>query len=345
MSKINQRILRKIIKFQLDLIRLENRQKRQAINILNDVEKRIVSTLSEGELLQFSRNKINSVISSLHDPIKTAYETIKNETQDTLDGLVEIQIKAAYDSLASVVINTSVALPAAGVIAQLNKPLMQGALFSDWVSKQSADTIFKVSGAIREGVFLGETNQDIIRRIAGTKTTPGLIEISRKSAASLVQTATHQVGNNARQAVYEANDDVVTATAWLATLDSHTCPRCIARSGLIWKNNSDHTPIGHSVPYQIPPIHFNDRCILTPIVDSEYLPKGLPVGERASSLGPVKADITFKEYLDLVDENQVEDMLGKGRAEMFKSGQITLRQLIDQQGNELSLAELKSLYN
>lgn len=345
MAKINQRILAKIIKFQLDLIKLENRQKRQVINVLKGVEKRIVSSLSEGELLDFSRQKANSVIASLDAPIKAGYETIKNDAQETFDGLVEIQLKAAQQSIASVVVDATVALPSAAVISRLNKPLIEGSLFNDWITKQSSDTYFKVAGTIREGILLGQTNQEIIRNLVGTETIPGVIEISRKNAASLVQTAVHQVSNDARQAVYEANDDVITATAWLATLDSHTCPRCIARSGLTWKNDINHTPIGHSVSYQIPPIHFNDRCVLTPIVDPQYLPKGLPVGTRASSLGQVRADITFKEYLEMTDQDQVEEMLGKGRAEMFKNGKITLRQLIDQQGNELSLAELRRLYD
>jgi hypothetical protein len=37
-------------------------------------------------------------------------------------------------------------------------------------------------------------------------------------------------------------------------------------------------------------------------------------------------------------------MLGKGRAELWRSGKITLNQLLDQRGNPLTLAELRSQY-
>lgn len=334
---INQKLIDRIIKFQIDLRKLESGQKRKAINILKDVEKFIVSQLSEGEVVDFSKKKIELLINSLRDPVSVGYKSIEDQTQEVLDGITLIQVSDAGKALSSVVINATVALPVDSVIDRLSKPLLQGALFKDWIAKQEADTIFKLGAAIREGVLLGETNGQIISRFRDT------MEISRKSAASLIQTSVAQVNNDARQSVYEANADIIDSFEWFPTFDSHTCPKCIARSGLKWKNNADKTPIGHSIPFQVPPIHFNDRCVLIPDVNSDFLPD-LPIGERASSLGPIKADTTFKEYLKMVDKDQVEEMLGVGRAEMFTSGKINLNQLLDSSGKELTLAELRAKY-
>lgn len=38
-------------------------------------------------------------------------------------------------------------------------------------------------------------------------------------------------------------------------------------------------------------------------------------------------------------------MLGKGRADLFREGKISLNQLLDGQGRELTLKELQQKYN
>lgn len=123
----------------------------------------------------------------------------------------------------------------------------------------------------------------------------------------------------------------------------------MALSGKEWKNDKGNTPIGHSVSFQLPPIHFNDRCVLLPVTKTFKqlgldLPK-LPPGERASSLGPISADTTFDEYLQRVPKTQQDEMLGKGRADLFREGKISLNQLLDGQGRELTLKELQQKYN
>ena len=69
----------------------------------------------------------------------------------------------------------------------------------------------------------------------------------------------------------------------------------------------------------------------------------IPQGTQASLDGQVSGDLSFGQWLKTKDETFVEETLGKGRAELFLDGKITMSDLINQQGRELTIAELKAL--
>lgn len=342
MASINVKLLNKIVKFQLELRRLQAGERQKIIEVFKNIDQTVISKLSEGEVIEFGRAKIEKLLRELREPVSDAFKTIAADNLEINEEIVNIQLKSTEQALmATGSISTAVTIPSTSILDRiLNDPLIRGGPMSAWWAKQERDTIFKLSSAVREGVLLGESNQAIIHRIVGTKTTPGLMNVVRSDAAALVQTATHTIANDAQQAVYAANADVIPSLVWFTALDSHVCPLCAARADKSWTNTPEHKPIGHSIPFQIPPIHFNDRCILLPEMED----LGLPIGERASSLGPIKGDTTFKQYLDMVPHEQLEKQLGKGRAALYKAGDISLTQLIDGTGRELTLKQLKNKY-
>jgi len=57
--------------------------------------------------------------------------------------------------------------------------------------------------------------------------------------------------------------------------------------------------------------------------------------------GPVASDLSFDDFLRSQPPDFADEMLGKGRAELWRSGRITLAQLLDARGNPLTLAELR----
>lgn len=350
MAEINPKLLDKIIRFQVDLRRLEAGERRKIEKIIKQIEKGVLAQLSGEEVATFNKRKLSALLMSVAEPVSEAFAQMQESTAETLTGVTKLQIKTASADIDEVFIGYSAALPSAAVVSGLTaSALINGGPLSDWWAKQESDTIFKFSSAIRQGMVLGENNQQIVRRIVGTRAQPGLLDITRNNANALVHTAVQTVSNNARQAVYEQNSDVIQAFSWFTAMDSHVCPQCMALSGREWKNDKGNTPIGHSVPFQLPPIHFNDRCVLLPITKTFQqlglkLPE-LPPGERASSLGPISADTTFDQYLKRVPKTQQDEMLGKGRADLFREGKISLNQLLDGQGRELTLKELQQKYN
>ena len=55
---------------------------------------------------------------------------------------------------------------------------------------------------------------------------------------------------------------------------------------------------------------------------------------RSSMNGYVPQDMSFNDWLKTQSRETIEKTLGKGRAELFMQGKITMRDLITQQGAE-----------
>jgi len=129
----------------------------------------------------------------------------------------------------------------------------------------------------------------------------------------------------------------------------HNSPTCVAYSGAEW--DLDGNPInGTTLPFNGgPPRHWGCRSVLTSITKTfkELGIKGLPelpdTGERASDLGPIDRKTTMDQFLRMHDKEWQDEMLGKGKAQLWRDGKITLQQLVSGEGRELSLAQLKAL--
>ena len=93
---------------------------------------------------------------------------------------------------------------------------------------------------IRQGVFSGESTQEIARRMVGklefgtfptsvkqiSQAGGELIKLSTNQIQTIVRTSVNQVQNQASQAVYAANSKVAPKYEYVATLDSRTSPIC-----------------------------------------------------------------------------------------------------------------------
>ena len=94
-------------------------------------------------------------------------------------------------------------------------------------------------------------------------------------------------------------------------------------------------------------ITHNCRCTLTPLLKSwEELGMDLPEFDpstRASMDGQVSDTLDFKEWFDSKGAAFQAKWLGPGRYELWQKGKITFRDLVDQNGRELTLAQLKEL--
>lgn len=347
MPGINQELLDKILRYQIDLRRVEARTKREILEVLQTLQGQLLGELASGEIRTFSKARTQELINKLTPIIARHYIAAEEELDGQLNELAEVQVAQAERSLKTTVfVESDVILPSDTLVKRIARNvLIEGGPLVDWWKRQTQDIQFKLSGAIREGVLLNETNDQIISKVIGRGNEPGILPQARNRAAALVQTAVHQVNNDARNMVYERNDDIIKALVHLSTLDSHTSIICVGRSGLKWSNDKNHTPIGHTVPFQVPPLHFNCRSVMVPeTLTFREMGLDMPepeIGERASSLGPLDANTTMDQYLNRVSESQQDEMLGKGRADLWRRGKITLSQLLDGRGRELTLQQLR----
>jgi hypothetical protein len=178
--------------------------------------------------------------------------------------------------------------------------------------------------------------------------TPGVMPLARKNAAAIVQTSIATVAAAARRATFKANADITNGIMQVSTLDGHTSLTCIAYSGATW--DLDYEPIGENdLPYNGGvPRHFNCRSAEVAIMKT-LREMGIDMDEpdpgmRASSEGPISAKTTFADFLKLKGADYQNEVLGAGRAELFRSGKMTTRDLLDMKGRPLSLSALRTKY-
>jgi len=289
------------------------------------------------------------VVGGKPGPVKAGIGTGVQGTLSTdMLGLARQEAQATAGSFIKIGLDASLPTEAA-LKALVNGSLIEGAPSSAWWVKQSDDLSFKFAAQVRQGIAANETVQQIVRRITGSPRlgTVGIMETSRRGAAALVHTSIQQVANDSRLATFKANDDIVKGVMQLSTLDGHTTKICIAYSGQSW--DLEGNPIdGSTLAFNGgTPRHWNCRSILTAITKT-YKELGLdipevPKGTRASDLGQIPSDTTFKSFLKRHDTAYQDNLLGPGRAKLWRNGKITLSQLVDGQGRELTLKQLNAL--
>lgn len=318
------------LEFSLDLARFDATERRRITSLLNNLQKELTASLATTTPIGKARAK--RLIADAKATIERYYDQAQADLFDTLDAVSEVSATAASATLSAVLPATlEVSLPTAAVMrALIGDALIMGAPQKAWWAKQKADVAFRFAAVVRQGLVSAQTNQQIIRRVAEE------LEVTRRNAAALVQTSVATVANDARMATFEANADVITGLRWMATLDAHTCPRCAALDGMTWK--MDGSPIHASLPFTRPPLHWNDRCTLVP--QTRFSTMGS--GQRASVDGPVDRTTTFADFLDRKGKAFQDDVLGPGRADLWREGKITLADLTSGTGRPLTLAQLRA---
>jgi SPP1 gp7 family putative phage head morphogenesis protein len=195
-----------------------------------------------------------------------------------------------------------------------------------------------VRDSIRIGFVEGETIDQLVRRIRGTRVNQfkdGILEINRRNAEALVRTAVSHTAQSARDDVFAANSDIIKGWRFTATLDSRTSAVCRGLDGKVFD-------IGKGPK---PPRHWNCRSVSVAVlrswremgIDIDETPN--PANTRASMNGQVPATETYDSWLRKQPVEFQNDVLGVKKAQLFRAG-LTLDKFTNRQGDELSLSEL-----
>lgn len=342
---------------QIDIFRFSAHERQSVLRILKRLEDELVDLLfySGRKLTDTSRADKAALLRQAQQVIAQFYGDAGDEIARDLAGLGEFEARATAASMAAGFAGAiKPALPPEGFFRTLIRDtLIQGAPSADWWKRQAGDLSFRFANEVRQGVAAAETNDQIIRRIRGTKAAPGLMDTARHNVAALVQTSVQTVANASRMATFEANEDVIKGWRQLSTLDGHTTLICVAYSGKEW--DLKRRPIGHDLPFVSDkgaatgtPRHWNCRSLIS-VITKSYRELGLDIPEfrssaRSASGGPVAAGTSFEAYINRQPAGFAADLLGPGRAELWRDGKITLSQLLDQSGRPLSLADLRKKY-
>lgn len=137
--------------------------------------------------------------------------------------------------------------------------LADGKTVGEYFDQLADDEAVRLEPTIRQGVESGWTIDQMTRNIAGTAQndyTDGLLNVTKNAAKMMARTLTNAIANNAKDAFYQENIDIIPQVEILATLDGRTCPAC---GGL------DRTRYKTGEPHPALPIHQNCRCVLLPV--------------------------------------------------------------------------------
>jgi len=259
MTSANDKILDAMQTRALDLQRLAAGQARDVNKFLTELQGDIVAQLARIDptgIGSISRRatRLEKLLAQVKGTITASYRSEGKRLANELREIADMEARFAVSAInngAGVQLITS-ELTRGQLVAITGDLLVQGAPVSDWLSRQAGDTLTRFTDNMRLGIAQGETNGQLIRRIRGGKqngaVVKGFMDITRHHADSLVRSATQAVSQASRQAVYDANDDIVKAEQWVSTIDLRTTEECGARDGLTYTVGA-HEPIDHTLPW------------------------------------------------------------------------------------------------
>ncbi len=340
MQNINEEIFHAGVRHQIYLQRYSTQVVQEILDLLIENEIDIISKLSKADLTDFSQRRLQEMLREIRQLNVQAYTALQAGLNEKLDGTAHYEIDFNVNLLEKMLpVEITVIRPAIETIAALitSKP-MQGRFIADEVKELEATRIRQIEQAIRIGIVEGETTPDIIRRIRGSKAwnyKDGILQRSRNDVERLVRTSITHITARARDELYQANQSVVKAWRFTATLDRRTTVICASLDGQTFDLGTG----------PMPPRHPNCRSSSTPILKS-WQEMGIDAKEltestRASMDGQVPESMTYQEWLKKQPQDVVEEVLGKTKAKRFNEGGLTLDRFVDFKGDIYTLAELK----
>ena len=268
------------------------------------------------------------------------------------------------------------------LIAITKDSLIEGALQSDWWNRVTLSSQNRIKDTLRQSILKGESIQETAELITGTRSikpkvynvvqeikeidgkitlktikkklygyTGGVLDIEQRHAEAIVRTGIQAVQNSAREKAFEENQDVLKGYQFSATLDTRTSQQCRGYDGLAW--DFEGKPLNsHSISKPVIPVHWNCRSTWLPITKSFDELVGVKLKDnlensvgRTEMDGQIASKTSYEKWLKKQPISKQKEILGKGKYKLYKKEKLTLKEMIDQKGNPLTLEELENKYN
>lgn len=226
------------------------------------------------------------------------------------------------------------------IVQQVVKQPIQGKVMQEWWDELAADTQKRLTTQIGLGLSQGETADQIVRRVQGTRANgyrDGVLNVARQQAAAIVRTTSGHVTTQAREQSYREAGSALKGVQWVATLDTRTCPVCGPLDGKVYPVDEGPRP----------PAHWNCRCTTAPVTRSlaEILGKGrggeLSSSTRASMDGQVPDTVTYDDWIENQPAAVQDEVFGQSRGRMLRAGKISTKDLVTRTGKLRSLKDLE----
>lgn len=331
----NEEILDRLVRHLHYLERYKAAEVRRIVTILNRADRDLAKLIEErlatigrgADLSKAETDRLNALLASIRSNRDELAASLTEEARQELNRFAEHEAEfklAAIESAAAVELTKPSLSKLHAVVTA--RPF-QGRFLREWYQDLADKQRKAVSSAIRMGVIEGQTTEQIVRRIRGTKAqqyADGIMQTGRRETAAVVRTAIAHVANAASETLYAENAELIQGVQWVSVLDSRTTTLCASRDGKIFPIDKGPRP----------PAHWNCRSTTIP-----YL--GVMEGSRASQFGAVPRETTYENWLRRQPSGFQDDVLGKGRAKLFREGRA-LDSFVDPTGREYTLDQLRA---
>lgn len=340
---INEDILNATIRHMVWLERYKTSEVKKMLGILAKADSDLVEQIA-ARLVKIERRgydlgpettkRLEALLKLIREDRAEAFKALNSATQADLFDFAGyeagFQSRVITNAAAGAGVSLEMAAPAVSQLhAAVTKQPFQGRLLKEWYSGLGQAAAQRLSDAVRIGIVEGQTTDQIVRRIRGTRArqyADGILEISRRDAQSIVRTATAHVAARAKDELYAANDDILKGVKWISTLDSRTTAVCRSRDGTVYPVNDGPRP----------PAHWGCRSAVV-----GYLGPTSIKGTRASAIGPVPDDMDYGAWLKQQPVAVQNEVLGVKKAQLFREGGLEMSAFVDKAGKEYTLDELK----
>lgn len=312
------------VRHQVFLERAKSGEVNQFTAFLQQIDRSLRLRLAEAELTDFNRARLERLLKSVESTLDGIFNSYYNELAGHLIDLAEYEAEFESRNLANVLTSNTfeTVIPAMQQVraAVLATPLsVRGAdggkllepFIRDWTTAERK----RITGAIRQGYFEGQTNGQVIQALRGTRANgfrDGILATTTRNAEAVVRTAVQHVASVARFETWQANDGLVTGYRWVSTLDSKTSPQCRTLDGQVFSLNKGPKP----------PLHI--RCRSTTVAELDGRFSFLKGGRtRAAQDGPIGADTTYYQWLKRQPAEFQDEVLGPTRGNLFRDGGLS----------------------
>lgn len=314
---------------------------------LTPAELRALSRYRSGERVDRLPARVQGVVKFL-DAWSASLGTAVMSTWQ--EGAVEFA-QAESDFIVDLMRETLVDAPTAAVSAaaiyqQAMETPALGTFIEDALKEVESETKARVISRIREGVSQGETNEQIVRALRGTKAmnySDGVLKTTRNNLQTLVRTGRTHLSNTAYDETYKSLG--VEKVVFVATIDGRTTLRCSSLDSITYEVGSN---------YPRPPLHFGCRSVIAPYFGGRiagnrpyvkaFKPiRAIPKDKRPEDMvGQVRASTSMNDFLRRPDNASfAREYFGDTRFQLFKSGKISISQMIRADGTRYSISELR----
>jgi SPP1 gp7 family putative phage head morphogenesis protein len=330
---------------------------RRIISILNRADAglfaELVSKLEYMTPERFTVKRLEVMLESVYAMNRDAYAHVDDVLRKEIKGLTALELQFQEGMLAK---NMPPSIDIARVdinqvyAGAMSRPF-QGALLSDFIKDQEESKAKLIRRTIADGYVQNRTTDQIIGDLRGTRANKyrdGILEVSRREVAAIARTALSHTSQFAKDRVTKANEDILGNLQWLSTLDARTTPECQMRDGKVY--TLDHKPVDHEYPWGAGPGRLHWQCRSTYVMlTKSWEELGVDIeefepGERASMDGSVPAKTDYEEWLSKQSEARQVQVLGETRAKLFTEGNLSLEEMRNARGEDITLDELRKRY-